>query len=1079
MDEFYCSECKCFKGYNVDNDDVENDYIVVHCKKCFERYYKCRHCTTYCKQKTKRGLEKHRITKHSNICKKKRKQEEAEDRANKRHREIVESESANSSDDHDEGFDNSNCNGNDDIFMSKDDNYDEMVVGMEDQVLAASTNNECVELLHKLVAAKHYKEDVPMEDLVQAIMSQEHFQEQQGGQQDQCAMDLDDNSLVSNNNEVNENNTAYGYDQFEIFDKRNDNEKRNRCGRVIQDQAQRYMYSNYTQKLKGNFGVGGFQNVVARAGNRNAELDKMADLEEARIMYSLVKLVLEMSRKDKKELMVFTSLTKAFVELRQGTYPTFVPTTFNDLRSWVLEGPYSIMSMIPTGRKPKRFHNHACYDLKEILTIQAGHGADFGFALNGDTQERNTRGLNGTKAMDSLIDKVKKHMKKNKVDETEIKKTSIGWLLFWSDSFLRCFIKQKENSVWMLTVTVCPPEGKKRSKLYTYILAIGNSSDDHREVIDYYMSQLNDVMKGFNCFFKKSNTFKRVAYGMIAYNADRPENFSVTNVLQEGAFGRVLGYSVSPNVKTFACCEDCYKRLVSSFIQGDSTDNQEGSHKCDKCANFTIVPDNASEYDEKESKLISNRVDKNYPPSYPEEGYGHMPKDRECGRQYHPPVKLSNAFLLTAFKAAYYGVAVGNWSRLNFDSFVSSCNLRGKTADQLYETATKDKKENNIKDSLRDIEPRIWRMIDLFRGHITPIIPMHCLFHGITPDLMEANHEILKSYKKMSEFITFANPILEKVASFRLNWCKTKHLPKAAWVAENSMAYGRLMSYLYGMYLKTKPLGRSSNFPDGPPKARETSEHLSRLLNAYQLCISVLMSKKKINKAYISKCIRLFMCAAHYTELQHGSLVSAEVPFLRKLPVDTLKALAAKLRVKDAQSMNKGALVKKLSSVKDDVLNQFLRPLNQDDSRLQKFQLIYRDMVRDSEVSEGELDSDNFLNEEIKKNTEERNIIKSLAEALGITVAKGARTKTIINNIKNVGDDDVTKSLNSQEVGNLRLSRTAKLNIIIKRIISKKEQDDKERDESKKCIWSGGNWVTLIVNMPDQIEFLGPLGLIW
>jgi hypothetical protein len=136
-----------------------------------------------------------------------------------------------------------------------------------------------------------------------------------------------------------------------------------------------------------------------------------------------------------------------------------------------------------------------------------------------------------------------------------------------------------------------------------------------------------------------------------------------------------------------------------------------------------------------------------------------------------------------------------------------------------------------------------------------------------------------------------------------LNWCKTKKLPKAAWIAENTMAYARLMSYLYEMYLKTNPLGRSNINPDGPPKARKTSEHLSRLLNAYQLCISVVMSKKKINKAYISKCIRLLMCAAHYTEIQHGSLVSAEEPFLRKLGIDTLKTLAAKLGVKGAQEV--------------------------------------------------------------------------------------------------------------------------------------------------------------------------------
>ena len=40
-------------------------------------------------------------------------------------------------------------------------------------------------------------------------------------------------------------------------------------------------------------------------------------------------------------------------------------------------------------------------------------------------------------------------------------------LIFWSDSFLRCFITQKENSVWIHTVTV-------KVKETTNILAIGS-----------------------------------------------------------------------------------------------------------------------------------------------------------------------------------------------------------------------------------------------------------------------------------------------------------------------------------------------------------------------------------------------------------------------------------------------------------------------------------------------------------------------------------------------------------------------------------------------------------------------------
>ena len=38
------------------------------------------------------------------------------------------------------------------------------------------------------------------------------------------------------------------------------------------------------------------------------------------------------------------------------------------------------------------------------------------------------------------------------VDKKMRKQTKIGWLIFWSDSFLNSFIKQKGDSVWVLTV---------------------------------------------------------------------------------------------------------------------------------------------------------------------------------------------------------------------------------------------------------------------------------------------------------------------------------------------------------------------------------------------------------------------------------------------------------------------------------------------------------------------------------------------------------------------------------------------------------------------------------------------------
>ena len=72
----------------------------------------------------------------------------------------------------------------------------------------------------------------------------------------------------------------------------------------------------------------------------------------------------------------------------------------------------------------------------------AGHGAKFNFAYNARTGTRNYDGLNGTKAVTDLKKDVIKAMKEENLDD-EILKTNIGWIYFWSDSFLWCFMKQR------------------------------------------------------------------------------------------------------------------------------------------------------------------------------------------------------------------------------------------------------------------------------------------------------------------------------------------------------------------------------------------------------------------------------------------------------------------------------------------------------------------------------------------------------------------------------------------------------------------------------------------------------------
>ena len=123
-------------------------------------------------------------------------------------------------------------------------------------------------------------------------------------------------------------------------------------------------------------------------------------------------------------------------------------------------------------------------------------------------------------AMDDLFNVIQQRMKDVKIEEGLRIKTSIGYMIFWSDSFLRCFIKQKDNSVWILTVTVLPPDGMESSHLYTYVLSMGKSSKDHTPVTENFMREASKLMAGFDYYDGASNMFKCMALGVLVWASD-------------------------------------------------------------------------------------------------------------------------------------------------------------------------------------------------------------------------------------------------------------------------------------------------------------------------------------------------------------------------------------------------------------------------------------------------------------------------------------------------------------------------------------------------------------------------------
>jgi len=190
---------------------------------------------------------------------------------------------------------------------------------------------------------------------------------------------------------------------------------------------------------------------------------------------------------------------------------------------------------------------------------------------------------------------------------------------------------------------------------------------------------------------------------------------------------------------------------------------------------------------------------------------------------------------------------------------------------------------------------------------------MHALAHGIVPDVMDIVHSILIHYKKYTAFINFANPILEEITSFRLDYCKIKSLPKAAWVGENSMAYMRLLSYLYGMFLSNNSL--SSTETD---ETREVVMNLKCLLNALQALMSILMSRDQPEKDDVDSHMKLFMSSAHFLHKRFGSLTNKlkSKTLVQKLAKEDLEKLLDEFDIRLNPGETLGNLQKAVAKIK-------------------------------------------------------------------------------------------------------------------------------------------------------------------
>jgi len=613
-----------------------------------------------------------------------------------------------------------------------------------------------------------------------------------------------------------------------------------------------------------------------------------------------------------------------------------------------------------------------------------------------------------------MLKNLEEKMKSANVKKEIREKTKKGWILMWSDAFLRCFIKQKENSVWIITATVCPPTNKMSSGFYTHVLAMGKSGSDHTKVINHYLREIKQLQTGFKCYMGATNTIEHVALDMIAWSADRPERQMLQGTRKEGTYGKVSGYAVNPDEVHLPSCPDCYWKLICENVYPEEmTDGVHSEEICQKCQNWSFEP--------VESQIhLNDTVGKDYPRSNPDDSSDleSEPEGRESGRKKLGAVKLSSTWMTKVVTHAYKRVFKKRWTKATTKDFLRRCNVGGKQAETVFSRAEDDRIEDDF--NPLSVQHGVWDLVDdCFGSYKFPDVPMHGILHGMVPDVMYIVQQIFSHHNKYQLFVRYSNTILDDCASLRLEFLKLKSLPKAAWVGENCMSYMRIMSYLVGSFLRNHKLSQHED---------ETSEivtNLKCMLNAFQSLVSVLMTRRKLDRKTIDNHVKIFLSSAHYLHEKYGKLnrktrqvenndeaqSGKKKKFLGTLHFTQLREMLSEFSA-NIESLNKSELLKKLNEVKKASLKAKLTEWQQPDL--------------------GDKDT----------------LYRKIAEHLNV----------LRREAHDVDEMDASTADGNSECGS---------------------QEDRPTTKRENRCWNKGNWLSFLANIAGQIEYLGPLQDIW
>ncbi|EJK52081.1 hypothetical protein THAOC_28686 [Thalassiosira oceanica] len=607
-------------------------------------------------------------------------------------------------------------------------------------------------------------------------------------------------------------------------------------------------FSHFKRCLKGDFAPiyfwqehnnpnGGIRGMVHRSQHRTSSTS-LASERAARYLFSTLDNLVRLPRADQDRFIQHMRLRDEISQEPPQIDGIDMPHTREQVDRMCLRSVFSMFMNFPT-EDVFEIEGHACISLVDKVKTVLAQGTELSF-MQDDDGSINLDGFNGSPRAAALLAQLRQGLEVGEADST-----SFGHLTLWSDSFLRNFSRQRENSFWIFVVRISPPEGMSTSSNHTFCLAWGSSKHCHDKVIAHYLEEVKSLMKGNEMYYgaREESPARMVntCFGLAAYLADTPERNSILHRMNLGNYGLRSGVAGRVDHKRLPSCETCFKLIM----EGRTVPNQTRS--C--CGDWDQFSNSlANMHDKTEGTNYPNKVSTDNPHSFPR---GRAP----VNETHLVSIKQDFRQMENGVKAALYEYSNKSWStQAILKYYLSSLGIDTKVQTWVANAAMAMRRSGGVQVSEHLYIPKIWQLG--FSIELWLETAMHQLGHGVIASLIELVESIFTEHKLWSEFCRFATKLFGDVMAFRLEWCHLKSLPKSCWLAEDEFGYGRLMLFVYGQYFIQKNINVDTILG-------ATLFQLRQLLSSCNVMVSLLMSKEPLPEDVGEKLARINKLDAH------------------------------------------------------------------------------------------------------------------------------------------------------------------------------------------------------------------------